>query len=113
VTLALPTTSNTSDLYASADQVAIATYLVNKAVERGVSSKLEDARDAVTNKLVDILGTYKSTMTSAGSGASAQLAVSDNLKFLPLLCLGLLKHVSGLHAGSHADLLMTINIACI
>ncbi|KDN42961.1 hypothetical protein RSAG8_06487, partial [Rhizoctonia solani AG-8 WAC10335] len=93
VTLALPTTSNVSELYASADQVAIVTYLANKAVERSSSSKLDDARDAVTNKLVDILGTYKSTMTAAGSGASAQLSVSDNLKFLPLLCLGLLKHV--------------------
>ncbi|KAG9093067.1 COPII subunit [Ceratobasidium sp. UAMH 11750] len=93
VTLALPTTSNVSELYASADQVAIATYLANKAVERSLSSKLDDARDAVTNKLVDILGTYKSTMTAAGSGASAQLATSDNLKFLPLLCLGLIKHV--------------------
>ncbi|QRW18920.1 transporter protein Sec23 [Rhizoctonia solani] len=93
VTLALPTTSNVSELYASADQIAIATYLANKAVERSLSSKLEDARDAVTNKLVDILGTYKSTMTAAGSGASAQLSVSENLKFLPMLCLGLLKHV--------------------
>ncbi|CAE6421688.1 hypothetical protein ACGC1H_001843 [Rhizoctonia solani] len=99
VTLALPTTSNVSELYASADQVAIITYLANKAVERGVSSKLEDARDAVTNKLIDILGTYKSTMTSAGSGASAQLAVAENLKFLPILCLGLLKHV-GLRQSS-------------
>ncbi|KAH7345229.1 Sec23/Sec24 trunk domain-containing protein [Rhizoctonia solani] len=99
VTLALPTTSNASELYASADQVAIATYLANKAVERGVSSKLEDARDAVTNKLVDMLGTYKSMMTSAGSGASAQLAVAENLKFLPMLCLGLLKHV-GLRQSS-------------
>ncbi|KAG8763733.1 COPII subunit [Ceratobasidium sp. 423] len=114
VTLALPTTSNVSELYASADQVAIATYLANKAVERGISSKLEDARDAVTNKLVDILGTYKSMMTSAGSGASAQLAVAENLKFLPLLCLGLLKHV-GLRQSSqippdlraYAQLLLT------
>ncbi|QRW18921.1 transporter protein Sec23 [Rhizoctonia solani] len=99
VTLALPTTSNASELYASADQVAIATYLAHKAVERGVSSKLEDARDAVTNKLVDILGTYKSMMTSAGSGASAQLAVAENLKFLPMLCLGLLKHVGLRHSS--------------
>ncbi|QRW04974.1 transporter protein Sec23 [Ceratobasidium sp. AG-Ba] len=99
VTLALPTTSNVSELYASADQVAIATYLANKAVERSLSSKLEDARDAVTNKLAEIFGTYKSTMTAAGSGASAQLAISDNLKFLPLLCLGLIKHV-GLRASA-------------
>lgn len=58
-----------------------------------MASKLEDARDAVTNKLVEILSTYKNTMTSSGAGASAQLSVSENLKMLPLLCLGLLKHV--------------------
>ena len=83
-----------SEIYASADQVAIATLLANKAVERSMSSKMEDARDALTNKLVDILGTYKSTMTSSGAGAYAQLAISENLKMLPLLVLGLLKHVS-------------------
>lgn len=93
ITLALPTTNNLTELYASADQIAIATLLSSKAIERSMSHKLEDARDAVTNKLVDILGTYKSTMTSSGSGASAQLAISDNLKLLPVLCLGLLKHV--------------------
>jgi hypothetical protein len=33
-------------------------------------------------------------MTSGGAGASAQLAVADNLKMLPVLVLGLLKNVS-------------------
>jgi protein transport protein SEC24 len=94
VTLALPTTSSISELYASVDTVALATLLANKAVERSTQSKLEDARDAVSNKLVDILGTYKATMTSAGSGASPQLVIADNMKFLPLLMLGLLKNVS-------------------
>ncbi|KAG8957755.1 COPII subunit [Tulasnella sp. 419] len=93
VTHAVPTTSNISEVYASADQIAIATLLANKAVERSMTSKLEDARDALTNKLIDILGTYKGTMTSAGSGASAQLSISENMKFLPLLTLGILKHV--------------------
>ena len=81
-------------MYASADQVAIATLLANKAVERSMSSKLEDARDAVTNKLVDIMGTFKANMTASGAGASAALSISDNLKMLPILLLGLLKHVS-------------------
>lgn len=94
VNLALPTTSNMSELYSSADEIALATLFANKAVERTISHKLEDARDAITNKLVDILTTYKSSMTAAGSGASAQLAISENMKMLPLLCLGLLKHVS-------------------
>jgi protein transport protein SEC24 len=125
ITTALPTTSSIADLYAAADPVAIATLLANKAVERSMQARLEDARDAVTNKLVDILGSqssvfflisksgwlqhtltrrgyvcllpikaYKATMTAAGTGPSPQLVVSENLKILPLLLLGLLKHVS-------------------
>lgn len=91
VTLALPTTSNISQVYASADQIAIATFLASKSVERSLSHKLEDARDAVTNKLVDILTAYKASVTAGG--ASAQLNIPENLKMLPLLCLGLTKHV--------------------
>lgn len=94
ITTALPTTSSISELYGNVDTIALATLLADKAVERSMSSKLEDARDAVVNKLVDILGTYKATMTSTGGGPSPQLVVSDNMKFLPLLMLGLLKHVS-------------------
>ena len=93
LTLALPTTSSISELYGAVDTVAMATLLANKAVERSMQSKLEDARDAVLYKLVDILGTYKATMTSSGSGASPQLVIAENMKFLPLLMLGLLKHV--------------------
>ncbi|PCH35320.1 hypothetical protein WOLCODRAFT_156015 [Wolfiporia cocos MD-104 SS10] len=93
ITLALPTTSNLSDIYASADQVALATLFANKAVERSITHKLEDARDALFNKLVEILQAFKSSMTAAGAGASAQLAIAENLKMLPVLVLGLLKNV--------------------
>lgn len=93
VTTALPTTSNLSEVFASADQVAIATLLANKAVERSITHKLEDSRDALFNKTVEILSAYKASMTAAGAGASAQLAISENLKMLPVLVLGLLKNV--------------------
>jgi hypothetical protein len=93
LTLALPTTNSISELYGSVDTVAMATLLADKAVERSMQSKLEDARDAVVNKLVDILVTYKATMTSS-AGASPQLVLAENMKFLPMLMLGLLKHVS-------------------
>jgi Sec23/Sec24 helical domain len=59
VTLALPTTTNLSEVFASADQVAIATLLANKAVERSLTHKLEDAREYVYQRLVDILVAYK------------------------------------------------------
>ncbi|KXN89326.1 Protein transport protein SEC24 [Leucoagaricus sp. SymC.cos] len=93
VTLALPTTTNLSEVFASADQVAITTLLANKAVERSLTHKLEDARDFVYQRLVDLLVAYKTSMTSGGAGASAQLAISDNMKMLPVLVLGLLKNV--------------------
>jgi protein transport protein SEC24 len=94
INLALPTTSNLSEVYASADQVAIATLLANKAVERSITHSLENSREAVFSKMVEILSAYKASMTAAGAGASAQLAISDNLKMLPVLILGLLKNVS-------------------
>lgn len=94
ITLALPTTSSLSELYGSVDAVAMSTLLTCKAVEKSMSSKLEDARDAVQNKLIDILGTYKANMTQNGSGNSPKLDIAKNMKFLPLLMLGLLKQVS-------------------
>ncbi|KAF9131018.1 COPII subunit [Mortierella sp. 14UC] len=99
LTLALPVTTSLSELYASADQVAIATLLACKGVERGMNAKLDDARDALTNKVVDILGVYKTHMTASSSGATPNLQICDNLKLLPLLTLGMLKHV-GLRGGS-------------
>ena len=99
ITTALPTTSNLSEVFASADQVALATLLANKAVERSITHKLEDARDAVFNKMVEILTAYKASMTAAGAGASAQLAISENLKMLPVLLLGLLKNVSTINVN--------------
>ncbi|KAG0272408.1 COPII subunit [Linnemannia exigua] len=99
LTLAIPVTTSLSDVYLSADQVAIATLLANKAVERGMNSKLDDARDALTNKCVDILGVYKTHMTASSSGATPNLQICDNLKLLPLLTLGMLKHVA-LRGGS-------------
>jgi protein transport protein SEC24 len=115
ITHALPVVSTLAEVYASADQVAIASLLAKKgewyaqptillsacwcihrriAVERSLSSKLEDAREAVSAKCIEIAGIYKTELTAAGSGASVHLQLSENLKLLPLLTLGLLKHVS-------------------
>ncbi|OZJ02089.1 hypothetical protein BZG36_04573 [Bifiguratus adelaidae] len=98
-TICLPVTNSISELYAGADQFAIATLLANKAVERSLSSKLEDARDAVTNKVVDMLGVYRSAIMGSGAGSAPQLNICANLELLPLLALGLIKHV-GLRQSS-------------
>ena len=113
INLALPTTNNLSEVYASADQVAIATLLANKAVERSITHSLENSREAVFSKLVEILTAYKASMTAAGAGASAQLAISENMKMLPVLVLGLLKNVSDnqqLFLTVERSLIMVVNV---
>lgn len=94
VTQALPTSSNLSEIFASVDQIALTTLLSNKAVERSLTHKLEDARDGLQNRLIEILTAYKGAMTAGGAGAAAQLPIPDNMKMLPILILGLLKNVS-------------------
>ncbi|KAJ3327752.1 COPII subunit, partial [Blyttiomyces sp. JEL0837] len=92
ITLALPVTNNYSDIFASADQIAIAALFAKKSVEKSLSNNIEFARDEAMAKLTDILSAYKASFTS--SGQSSQLVLPENLKMLPLLTLGLLKNTS-------------------
>ncbi|WFD35019.1 COPII subunit [Malassezia cuniculi] len=94
VTLAVPTTTSLAEVYASADQEAIAAMLANKAVEKSVHSRLEDARGMLRTRLIDICTSYRSTMTNARGGNAAHLCLPHNLSLLPLLILGLLRHPS-------------------
>ncbi|KAH7325111.1 vesicle coat complex subunit [Stachybotrys elegans] len=91
LTLALPTTANLSDVYASADQVAITTYFSHKAVERALSNGLDAARDALQSKLTELLQTFKKEL--AGGSISGGLQFPGNLRGLSLLFLGLMKNV--------------------
>ncbi|KAH7154839.1 hypothetical protein B0J13DRAFT_210893 [Dactylonectria estremocensis] len=91
MTLALPTTTNLSDMYASADQCAITTYFSHKAVERTLSSGLDAARDALQSKLTELLQTFKKELAGGSMGGGLQFPA--NLRGLPLLFLGLIKNV--------------------
>ncbi|KAI1135459.1 hypothetical protein F5Y05DRAFT_171920 [Hypoxylon sp. FL0543] len=92
MTLAIPTTTNLADLYASADQCAITTYFTHKAVERALSSGLDAARDALQSKLIELLQTFKKEL-GGGSMGGGGLQFPANLRGLPVLFLGLIKHV--------------------
>jgi protein transport protein SEC24 len=87
----LPTTTNLSDLYASADQAAITTYFSHKAVERALSSGLDAARDALSAKVTELLQTFKKELAGGSMGGGLQFPA--NLRGLPLLFLGLTKNV--------------------
>ena len=91
ITMALPVTADMGEIYRSIDQKALTCLLAKMAIERALTSKLEDARDALVNKCVDILGVFKSNFSS--SGHNAQLLAPDNLKLLPLMVLSILKNV--------------------
>lgn len=92
MTLALPTSDKLSDIYASADQFAIATYFSHKAVERVLSNGLDAARDALQSKLVELLQTFKKEL-AGGSMGGGGLQFPSNLRALPALFLGLIKNV--------------------
>lgn len=92
MTLALPTTTNLADVYASADQQAITTYFSHKAVEKALGSGLEAARDALQSKFIELLATYRRELAGGNVGGGLQFPV--NLRALPLLFLGLMKNVS-------------------
>ena len=91
ITLALPTTQNLADVYASADQQAMTTFYSHRAVERTLSSGLEPAREALQAKLIELLQTYKKELAGGNMGGGLQFPA--NLRCLPVLFLGLIKNV--------------------
>jgi protein transport protein SEC24 len=96
LTLALPTTESLASIYASADQQAIVTYFAHKAVERALNGGLEAARDALQSKITEILQTYRKELAGGNMGGGG-LQLPQNLRALPVLFLGLIKHVSSLY----------------
>ena len=92
MTLALPTTQSLADMYASADQEAIAAFFSHKAVERALGSGLEPARDALQAKLLELLQTYRKELAGGNMGGGG-LQFPANLRCLPVLFLGLMKNV--------------------
>ncbi|EPY50354.1 COPII vesicle coat protein [Schizosaccharomyces cryophilus OY26] len=100
VTLSLPVTNSLTELYASADQLAMMHVLTMRATEKALSSNLSDARDGITNKLIEILEVYKKNLAGQNTGAALPLQICTNLKLLPLLCLSLMKH-TGFRKSSH------------
>ncbi|KAJ1657576.1 COPII subunit [Dispira simplex] len=103
-TLALPVVSQVRDLFRGVDQLTTAVLLAKKAVDRTVSSKLEDARKAVEYKTLDLVQVDR-TELGLGNSTLAQIPVPRTLNLIPLLSLATLKHpalraTSGMHMPS-------------
>lgn len=61
-------------------------------MEKILTAKLSDTREAIIRKLIDILAVYRSTIP-AGSAPSSQLVYPDALSNLPLYMLALVKNI--------------------
>lgn len=113
--LALPTSANFADIYASADQLAITNYFTHKTIEKALTTSLRDAREYTTARLVDILNVYKKELFTGNVGGASPLQLSTNLRMLPLLMFSLGKHlafrddkVSSDHRAASLNILATL-----
>ncbi|KAJ7509502.1 protein transporter SEC24 [Mycena galericulata] len=92
LTIALPTTSVVSEVFASADALAIATLIAKQAVQRPSSLTLEDRRDKLMKTVADMCGAYSRENNAHSS--EPLLLLPQNLKMLPVLMLGLFKKLA-------------------
>lgn len=92
--LAIPTSTKLDDIFASADQLAVANYFTHRSVEKAFSSSLPDARDYLVKSIVDILNVYKKELVAGNVSGSSPLQLSTNLRMLPLLLFSLTKHLA-------------------
>ena len=102
LTLSVPITSSLSEIYIGADQRAITAFLIKKgkvylefnffvAIDRSLTSKIEDARDALIYKLSEIISVYKASFNQATH--PQQLMIAENLQLLPVFTLAMIKNV--------------------
>ncbi|KAJ1555526.1 COPII subunit [Cladochytrium tenue] len=90
VSTALPVTDSPADVFAGADQIAVAALAVKKAVLRAHTSGVDAARDELLTPLLSIVEACRTTFATPSQ--SAQLLLPPGLQLLPLLTLGALKH---------------------
>ncbi|XP_013073220.2 protein transport protein Sec24A-like isoform X1 [Biomphalaria glabrata] len=91
-TLCVPVTNQLSDVFANADQQAIASLLAKMAVDRSLNSAISDARDAMMNASLDALAAYAQQIP-ASQRAGAVLA-PFSLRLMPMLMLAMLKSIA-------------------
>ncbi|XP_068181019.1 protein transport protein Sec24B [Antennarius striatus] len=96
-TLCLPVVSQLSDVYAGADVQALTCLLADMAIDRSISSSLSDARDALVNAVVDLVGAYRSSVSNLQGGG---LVLPAAMSLFPVYILALLKQTA-LRTGSN------------
>lgn len=94
INAAIPTTNNISEVYASADQLAITNYFAHKAIQKVYNGSLNDARDLLNKQMHEIFVAFKKEIVSSNVGGASPLQLSTNLRMLPLLLHALSKNMA-------------------
>lgn len=66
------------------------------AIDRSISSGLSDAREALVNAVVDLIGAYKSSVSNLQQ-QQPSLVVPASMRLFPVYILALLKQVRKTH----------------
>ncbi|CAK9183025.1 unnamed protein product [Ilex paraguariensis] len=99
-TAAAPVVSDLGEMYRQADTGAIVSLLCRLAIEKTLSSKLEEARNFVQLKIVKALREYRN-LYAVQHRLGGRMIYPESLKFLPLYGLALFK--SKALRGGYAD----------
>jgi len=86
-TMQVPVVNDMTDLFRSIDSGAMACFLTRLSAERTNSARLQDARDALTHKLVDALKEYKLLGGARHSFGFNSLVFPESMKLLPLFAM--------------------------
>ncbi|XP_051118622.1 protein transport protein Sec24-like At3g07100 [Andrographis paniculata] len=99
-TAAAPVVADLGEMYRLADTGAIISLFSRLAIEKTLSSKLEDSRNAVQLRIVKALREYRN-LYAVQHRLSGRLIYPESLKFLPLYGLALCK--SAALRGGYSD----------
>ncbi|PON98273.1 Sec23/Sec [Trema orientale] len=107
LTAAAPVVTDLGDMYRLADTGAIVTLLSRLAIEKTLSSKLEDARNSLQLRIVKALKEYR-TLYAVQHRLAGRIIYPESLKFLLLYGLALFKSTPV--RGGYAD--VTLDERC-
>jgi len=89
-TMAVPVVSDLGEMYKAADGPACASLLARLAVEKTLTSRLEDSRQAVVSRVLAVLKEYKALYATQHRMPN-KLVLPEGLKLVPLYALAVMK----------------------
>ncbi|GAB4828333.1 Protein transport protein Sec24A [Ancistrocladus abbreviatus] len=103
-TAAAPVVSDLGEMYRLADTGAVVSLLCRIAIEKTLTSRLEDARNAVQLRIVKALREYRN-LYAVQHRLAGRMIYPESLKYLPLYGLALCKStpLRGGYADAHPD----------